>query len=222
MRRLPKNNDAELMRFDELDEIDGSIWRREGAHLAYLASLVPEGQVIAEIGAYKGRSTCYLAKGSKAGNGVPVHTVDLWDDGGQTNSAYVQYDAPGVFEEFQAALGSARVKSMVTPHRGWSTEVAGTWPEGREIGLLFQDADHSAEGVMADLTEWATHLAAGATIAVHNYEKRFPGVMETVDAFVEATGAEAYRFCRLAVIKLPETAEQPDEVEEQPDEDDES
>src|SRR5690606_15270126 len=45
------------------------------------AAKVPADQAIVELGAFKGRTTGWLALGASEGNGAVVHSVDPWDEG---------------------------------------------------------------------------------------------------------------------------------------------
>ena len=61
---------------DFLRTVPGCCDMQDRAFLYRLASEVPEGQVIVEIGSYRGATTCALALGSNAGNGVEVFSID--------------------------------------------------------------------------------------------------------------------------------------------------
>ena len=63
---------------DEIDAIEGWLGLGEGRRLAYLASTVPANQAIVELGSWKGKSTAYLAAGSKFGHRASVFAVDHW------------------------------------------------------------------------------------------------------------------------------------------------
>lgn len=61
---------------DQIQELyaDGKgVNQLEGMRLAYLASKVPVGGVIVEIGSYKGQSAAYLCAGSRKGVSMAVH-----------------------------------------------------------------------------------------------------------------------------------------------------
>lgn len=190
----------------DLDGFLGYLHPREGARLAFLASEVPEGQHIVEVGAYKGKSACFLARGSKAGARVPVHSVDFWEASGQEFQrhfeGYARFAEEEVFETYERQLSEARVKSMVEVHKGASADVAATW--GLPIGLLFVDADHHYDAVTADIAAWLPHLAEGGAVAFHDYwNGRFPGVAQAVHELVAKLPAsvEVTRTRHLAVLR---------------------
>ena len=58
----------------------GLIENAQGERLAELAYYVPRNMAIVEIGSHTGLSTCWLAAGSRAGNGAHVTAVDPYPD----------------------------------------------------------------------------------------------------------------------------------------------
>lgn len=208
--RVPASQEGPVLRFDQCGDLQGYLRRREGARLAYLASLVPAGQVIVELGSFKGKSTCFLASGSKAGAGVKVHCFDLWDLATQRPGGWVtNCDDPQTLELFRFQLTAMRVKSMVVEHQGETAAGGREWA-GAPVGLLFIDGDHSEEGCQADLDAWLPHVAPGGWVAFHDYGKpRFPGVTTVVDRWLAATGYEAYRNVGLATVHLPDAPPEP-------------
>src|SRR5574337_1383187 len=72
--------------------IEGWLGDREGEVLYDLARKCTGRGAIVEIGSWKGKSTIWLAKGSKAGNGVKVYAVDT-----HTGSSEHRQDAGGVW-----------------------------------------------------------------------------------------------------------------------------
>lgn len=220
-RRWPKvhdpakivlNDDSQvgLLPQPDLEGFEGYLESSEGPRLAFLASQVPEGLAIVEVGSFKGLSACYLARGSKAGAGNKVHCVDFWEVSGQEfqrhYEAHARFSDPTVFDTFQAKITRARVKTMVEVHKGSSVEIAAGWSQ--PIGLLFVDADHHYDAVTADIRAWSPHLASGAVVAFHDYWRhdRFPGVSTAVHEFVAAhPGCTTTRTQHMAVVHLPAT-----------------
>ena len=52
--------------------------------------------------------------------------------------------------------------------------------DDKSIDFVFVDADHSYEGVKADLEAWIPKIRSGGMIAGHDYTEEFPGVIEAV------------------------------------------
>jgi predicted O-methyltransferase YrrM len=166
--------------------VEGLITVTEGEHLAELAAKVSDGQVIVEVGSYKGMSATYLASGGT------VHCVDLWDLGGQRHAN--RYANREVFKEFQRTTRHL----AVVAHKGSSVDVAARW-EGPQIGLLFIDGEHTYQAVRSDIAAWTPHLADGAVVAFHDYYAKFPGVIQAVDEW--AAGRPVEHIERLAVVR---------------------
>ena len=65
---------------------------------------------------------------------------------------------------------------------------------GGNFDLVFLDADHSFEGVTADLAAWEIRVKAGGWIGGHDYRNPDPrfrfGVTEAVDAWAERRGLQ--------------------------------
>jgi len=174
--------------------------------LADLASQVPPGLEIVELGVFQGRTALQLAWGAEQGNGNHVTAIDPWDLEGNV------YDPPftdrgsriQAFHNVES-LGYADKIDLMP---GFSHEVAAVWgmrDPARPVGLLYVDGDHTEEGARRDIVAWAPHLAPGAVIAVDDYgHPDWPGVGRAVDALV-AEGflapIELYHD-RLAVTRL--------------------
>lgn len=163
---------------DLLWSLDGLLWcQDEGRRLAYLASRVPRSLAIVEIGSLRGKSTCFLAAGTREGLGAPVYAVDLWD--------LEPLHPPGIWEEFRGQIQEAGLDGCITPIKGESSQVASDW--NAPIGLLFIDGDHDSESVRTDLGAWGPLLVQGGVIAVHDYHPQFPGVMDAVDELIRSS-----------------------------------
>lgn len=204
VRRTPE---AATLDQPDLEGFEGYLWPKEGGLLARLASEVPRGRVIVELGSFKGKSACYLARGSKAGNSVPVFCVDVWEASDQEFARHFRDAAmfadETIFETWQRQVAQARVKSLITPIKGHSGHTAEDWT--RPVGLLFVDADHAYEACRRDTLAWAPHLAPGAWVAWHDYgNKRFPGVPQFVDEWLPTVEpVEVVRRGNLIAAKLP-------------------
>lgn len=139
--------------------------------LRLLARRVPADQCIVELGAYKGRTTAWLALGASEGLGARVVSVDPWGqvdvpgydskwEGGYATGAYSE--ARAEFDEHMRATGAA-----VTVLQGTAEAIGRQW-FGDQVGLLWHDAQHTAEAVQADLEAWLPHMAEHSTIVCHD------------------------------------------------------
>lgn len=172
-----------------LYRLEGWLANREGDRLCELASEVPAGQVIVELGSYRGKSACFLAHGSLNGNRRPVYCVDLWALGGQwetdtprRNGPALHHDDPAHYEAFRA--NTDRYRDLIVEVNKHSHQAGREWKGGKTVGLLFIDADHSYNGVMGDLTAWMPHMAPGGVVAIHDYvNDDYPDIRRAVDEY---------------------------------------
>jgi hypothetical protein len=68
--------------------------------------------------------------------------------------------------------------------KGLSVEVAAKIPD-ESLSLVYLDADHSYEGVMADLKAWFPKLVKGGVMAGHDYLNPDYGVQHAVKDFIQ-------------------------------------
>lgn len=207
MRRA---DEAQLTRQPDLEALEGNLWRREGARLCWLASRVPAGQAVVEIGSNRGKSACFLARGVRLGNqrGVKVHCVDLWDLGGQGEYQHLGFADPDVLVTFNRQIAEAKVKSLIVPIKSDSAAAAAAW-SGPKVGLLFIDGDHRYEAVKRDFEAWLPHVAPGGVVAFHDYSRpfpksrQFPGVVRFIDELrAQMPNAEFVRSGRVVSVAI--------------------
>lgn len=139
-----------------------------------LAALVPADQAIVELGAFKGRSTGWLALGSSNGNGARVHSVDPWEDGDEIPADYLataptvaQYRLTETREAYEAHLDETGIRSLVDVHQTTAVQAAVEW-DGPKVGLLWHDALHRLGDVRDDIKAWLPHMADQAVIVLHD------------------------------------------------------
>jgi len=177
---------SEPRTIDELrviaDKVPGWLFRGQDELLYNLAKACPKGLAIVEIGSWKGRSTVYLAWGSKRGNWCPVYAVDhhLGSEELLEYPGFGERHPGGTFPEFWRNMQAAGVEDVVVPLVADS--VKGAQLVNKPIGLLFIDGAHNAEAVIADFRAWAPKMAVGGYVAFHDYDNRQFTVQRGVDA----------------------------------------
>jgi hypothetical protein len=153
-------------------------------HLAELAQDVPGSQAIVEIGVFKGRTLCYLAYGARHGNEPMVYGIDPWDLPGERPPSRLRFTASATRRAAEQTVRQQGMRAHVTLIRGFSTEVAKTWP-GPSVGLLHVDGAHDYDAVVADVRAWGPHLAGEAVIVFDDYgNDKNPDVKQAVDDLV--------------------------------------
>lgn len=165
---------------DRVLATEGWLAREEAEALMELASRVPAGRHIVEVGNFRGRSTVALALGSRRGAGVQVYSFDPHTEFvGPRGGRFGRADQAHLYANL-ARAGVGEWVSVVTLD---ARLVAPAWP-ARDVGLLFVDGDHRYEAVVADHAGWEPHLASGATVAFD--DRDYPDVARRLAELVAA------------------------------------
>lgn len=152
------------------EDVPGRIPMGTGVLLRELAGTVPPGQCIVEIGAYRGRSTCFLASGARPG--VSVISIDAHGlPGSQRGRGDMYVDAR---EEYLRNVGA--YPSVRPVHALSSTAPLPDEP----IGLLWIDGDHSYPAVSGDVRRFGGRVAPGGFVVLDDCNERNRGVQRVV------------------------------------------
>lgn len=166
--------------------------------LEALAAHVPGDQSAIEIGAYRGRTTGWLALGAQGGNRAHVYSIDPWTSGSiptgyaDLSPSVSTYNASETKAAYDAHLKETGAASFVTPIQATAVEAAKTY-DGPPVGLILHDGLHRAQDVAADLRAWIKHTADDAVIVLHDTDDARLGVSEGA-ARVLATKANAEKW----------------------------
>lgn len=143
----------------------------EGMLLTTLAEGVPFGEAIVEIGSWTGVSALRLAAGAEISGAAYGHRpnvvcVDPWPDPhpDEPDQDFIAKlaQAPGLFRQRMD-----QYEWPVVALRGNSVDVARMWMQG--IGLLWIDANHHREFVLADYEAWHRFVVPGGWLVMHDY-----------------------------------------------------
>jgi len=138
-------------------DTEGWLTDIEGTLLYTLAKNCKTNGAIVEIGSWKGKSTIFLAKGSKAGQRVRVYAIDPHKGG---------LSVGPTFHEFKKNVVNAQVDDIVVPMVKTSEEAAHDFLE--PCALIFVDGDHEPDSVKQDFELWYPKLIEGGIIAFHD------------------------------------------------------
>jgi predicted O-methyltransferase YrrM len=139
----------------EAESIDGLIHPREGLLLYILARRAASLGNIVEIGAYKGRSTWYLARGlADARSPFKVISID-------------PHEAPEQRNAYFETIRRHDLAPHVEPVVGYSHDVAASF-QVQPVGLLWIDGDHAYSSVRRDFDDWFPLLTTGGWYAMHD------------------------------------------------------
>jgi len=194
-----------------------------------LAATWPVPGDVAELGAWVGLTTAYLAAACRVRGEGHVYAVDTFagtKEGGTTYPSVERFGG-STLSAFKETIAHAEVADGVTPLMGLTTQVAASYA-GRPIRLLLIDADHSFDGVRNDYLAWLDHVAPGGLIVFHDYQMR--DVRRFVDAELRRDARILFRpglvhpnvvavsratvACRRAADVLGPRAERPIQVQE--------
>ena len=132
----------------------------------YLADQHPDRPLeIVELGSFVGQSALALAKGFGPAGGK-VFCIDTWKGTPGDETAELAKNAD-IFEVFKRNVGDQLCKTIF-PITGTTLESAQKCAN-EELDMVFIDADHSYEAVLADIKAWLSKVKAGGIICGHDY-----------------------------------------------------
>lgn len=157
-------------------------------HGPTVLSLVDQSRpkVYVELGTWFGASAIAVARSVRRWGGT-VTCIDTWagelnDDGGSVGGK-----SPLMLMSCARAMVEAGVSASVRLVPAMTSEAAKYWTE--PIDFLYIDADHSYEGVLADLQAWVPHVKKGGVVAGDDYNHpRYPGVKRAWHDYERMTG----------------------------------
>lgn len=140
-----------------------------------IQSLESDAPVIVELGSCFGLSSMIIAKALKNKPNAKIYCVDAWEGDGSSVFGDTREFIQGQAQEglkfidiFKGNMERAGVLHQLTPTQGYTTEVVKTWQEQADI--VFVDADHSYEGVRADVKNWKDFVKVGGLLLMHDVE----------------------------------------------------
>lgn len=144
--------------------VEGWLRLSDAYFLYEVARRGPGHGSVVEIGSAFGKSTIFLAAGSKAADREKVYAIDP-HTGPEASS----------FDAFMRNMRTHGLESWVTPVVSTSVEAARSIDTG-PIRLLYVDGLHTYEGVRADIADWIPKVVGGGVIVFDDYESRQPTV----------------------------------------------
>lgn len=172
--------------------IEGWLHDLEGYCLFHLAGHGPGLGEIVEIGSYMGRSTAWLAAGTKTWAREKVTAIDHFQGspehqcGQPWESAALRQEGSN-FGQFMENLRRLELDDYVTPIVATSEQAAAQWKN--PVRLLFIDGDHSYEASKRDFELMAPFVIRQGIICFHDINA-WPGVTRFYDELKQNT---AYR-----------------------------
>lgn len=169
------DSDAQQSRLFRLaDTVTGFMPADEGRALFEAATRFLDGGVAVEIGTYCGKSTVLLGAAAAARDSV-LFTVDHHHGSEEHQPGWEFHDttfvdpASGRFDTlstFRRTLDAMNLDDNVVAVVGHSAVVARGWRT--PLQLLFIDGGHSEEAAQRDFDGWATWVAVGGALVIHD------------------------------------------------------
>ena len=155
------------------------------------------GGCIVEVGAYRGRSTVALGRGSLDGHRVPVYTIEPHQTfTGVLGGRFGPADA-GAFYRAVLETGCYHVVRLVSLS---SEQVAPGWR--LPVALLWIDGDHTYEGGRRDFESWRPHLAADARVVFDDADNPALGPHRLIAELLASGGYEKVQeFGKMTVLQ---------------------
>ena len=140
-----------------------------------LIAMLPEKANVAEIGCFSGECSIQFVMSPKV---AFLLCVDQWKGGYDETGDDVasKADMRAVRRAFEIRMGISRKHSVFC---GASLQAAKTVQDG-VFDLVYIDADHSYEAVVADIKTWAPKVKQGGLLAGHDWCDTLPAVREAV------------------------------------------
>lgn len=145
------------------ENIGGWLTEAEGLSLYNIAKKIKTGNLIVEVGSWKGKSTICLGNGSKDGNNAKIFAIDPHTGSSEHQKMFGKVDT---FEEFKENINRAGVSEFVEPVRETSENAAKNF--NQKIEFAFIDGAHEYSFVKLDFNLWFPKVMNGGFLAFHD------------------------------------------------------
>lgn len=140
------------------------------------------GSIFVEIGAYLGKSTCFLAeKIISSGKDIKFNVIDNWvghpSDIGLTEEIKKLGDIYAIFLDNMIKAGVIDKLNII---RGDSSESAVMF-QNSSVDFVFIDAAHDYVSVQKDINAWLPKMKPNSILAGHDYGNSETQVKKAVD-----------------------------------------
>lgn len=136
----------------------------------------PDGSVFVEIGAFMGKSTCYIAQEIKRKNKqIQFDVIDHFQGSSEHKTMLQGKD---LFEIFKDNMKKAEVLNSINIISKDANEVVNNYKD-HSIDFLYLDAGHSYEEVKNDIQKWLPKVRG--TLVGDDYVSVHSGVIKAVN-----------------------------------------
>lgn len=185
---------------DLLETVKGFLDPEEGRRLYEVALAGCRLGPCLEIGSYCGKSALYLGAACREAGSV-LFSVDH-HRGSEEQQPGEEYFDPALWDPrsgridtlpfFRATLEAAGLEETVVPIVSASLVAARAW--ATPLGLVFIDGGHGYETALKDYRCWATHIAPGGYLLIHDiFENSQDGGQAPYRVYLQAVASGKYR-----------------------------
>lgn len=155
--------------------LEGENWFDYEDFYAEMVRLRSSGSLFVELGAWKGKSTCFMAvEIINSGKDIRFDTIDDWSQGGTR-------------DEFSNNI--KLIRKNINVINGITWEVAKNY-EDKSIDFCFIDASHDYESKVKDIKAYLPKMKKGGILAGHDYTMNMDDYNKTYDAVNDTLGEE--------------------------------
>lgn len=172
-------------------------------------------KLVIEVGTWKGQSAVFMAEGCRElGLDAAILCIDTWlgslehlvDDGFRPLLG-VRRGRPTIYEQFMANVRARGLQAYLTPLPQTSRTAARFLrARGIRADLVYLDASHEEEDVLADLEAYWPLLRSGGLLVGDDCISAFPGVVRACAAFARRVGVQARVHGVKFVLRKPDLA----------------
>jgi hypothetical protein len=148
-----------------------------------IVASLEDGDVIVEVGAWKGRSTSFLAvEIANSRKNITLYVVDTWEGSAEHKKAFPNIEFNNLYYTF---INNMRpVEEYYFPLKISSEEASRKFKDN-SLKFVFLDGSHEYEDVKKDIQNWLPKIKIGGVLAGHDYYVSqtdwFPGVKQAVN-----------------------------------------
>lgn len=147
-----------------------------------------------ELGVFRGDlSVALLAAFTQ----LHLHLVDTWSAPASGSAYLLSGDGAASLSHDEHMNNKMETLTRVEPYRNritiWhcTSHEAAQAMNRESVDVIFIDAEHTKDAVLADIRDWWPRMKRGGLVAGHDYgHRRFPGVKEAVDEFTQRNKLE--------------------------------
>jgi len=107
-----------------------------------------------------------------------MYAIDPWENQPSGNETYSGWNWSGIYGEYLSK--TEPYKDRVIELMMYSHEAV-DHVEDQSLDFVFIDAQHDYHSVKKDIELWAPKVKPGGLISGHDYDPKFPGVIQAVD-----------------------------------------